>query len=178
MCVFNFQCESPSGGRLKISRSFGISRIIFQMPPRLFAVADLSLLLSFKETLKLTTLCCWHKRFSGFPSASRGCCALPGARPQPRLRPGQLLPGNRRPAGRSREEPEGLVHLWAEEEGALLHRQPPAGQPSSCISGLSLSVAEVHSWNGFWSCCRMKRNVSIVIRGGRMTRCTTPSTTG
>lgn len=63
------------------------------------------------------------------PSPSGGCGAVPRApaRPRPRVRPGQLLPGHRRSAARSGEGPEGLVNLRPEEEGALLHRQPSAG---------------------------------------------------
>lgn len=76
------------------------------------------------------------------PSFSPGCCGRPGAWLQPRLCPRQLLPSNRRLTGRTREELEGLVHMWDEEERALLHCQSSAGQficarPSSFLHILS-----------------------------------------
>lgn len=71
---------------------------------------------------------------------SLGCSCRPGARPQPRMCPRQLLPGNGGPAGWTREEPEGLIHVRHEEEGALLHCQSPAGEFGCVIlSGVDIS---------------------------------------
>lgn len=52
-----------------------------------------------------------------------------GARVQLRLRRGQLLPGHRRPPHRPRRPPLRLLHVWPPAARALLHRQPPPGEP-------------------------------------------------
>lgn len=82
----------------------------------------------YQEMMPLcTALSCSYNHFL-CPSSSPGCCRWPGARPQPRLCPWQLLSCNRGPAGWTREEPEGLIHMRHEEKRALLHCQSSAGQ--------------------------------------------------
>lgn len=116
-------------------------------------------------------------------SSSPGCCRWPGAWPQPRLCPWQLLPSNRGLAGWTREEPEGLVHMWNEEKGAVLHSQSSTGECEMCglyfpfCLKLTPEVLQLWSCDLILSCCRMRRSVSTVTPGGRMTQCTTPSIT-
>lgn len=71
------------------------------------------------------------------PTFSPGYCHRPGAWPQPHLCPRQLLPSNRGPAGWSREEPKGLIHVWNEKKRALLHCQSSTG-----VCGVWESVRE------------------------------------
>lgn len=50
-------------------------------------------------------------------------------RPPSGLRPWELLPGHWGPAGGASPPPEHHLHLWAAAATALLHRQPPPGEP-------------------------------------------------
>lgn len=112
-----------------------------------------------------------------FHFGSCGCFYWPGAWPQSRLRPWQLLPSNRRSACWSRKKPEGLIHLWVEEERALLHRQSSAGRALwTCVYVSNLCFKSI--FHCFSSYCRMKRNVLIVIRDGHMIQCITSSIIG
>lgn len=63
-------------------------------------------------------------------SRGTGGWGLAGARPEPRLRPWQLLPSHWEPAGGASLPPECHLHLWVGWAPGVLHRQPPPGEPT------------------------------------------------